>query len=67
MLMINITQTKKCALCTHWYDPSNACIKPKSPRIGIWMIDNQASCYCDVKRHEMKGGMLCSEFERKKL
>lgn len=58
---------KKCALCTHWYDPTNAHIKPKAVRIDIWSIDGDASCYCDIKKHDMRGRTFCSDFELKKL
>lgn len=67
MITVNVTQSKKCALCTHWYDPSNAHVQPKSPRINMWTIDDNASCYCDVKQHDMKGRQFCSEFKLKNL
>ena len=66
-LNVNVTQTKKCALCTHWYDPSNAHIQSKSARINVWSIDGDASCYCEIKKHDMKGRMFCSEFALKNL
>ena len=62
MLTVNITQCKKCALCKHWYDPTNAHIQPKSPRINLWTIDERASCYCEIKRHDMHGNQFCSEY-----
>lgn len=65
MIMANVTQCHKCAFCTHWYDPANSHIQPKSQRIGIWLYDHQAKSYCDVKRIEMKGGQFCSEYKCK--
>lgn len=65
MMMVNVTQCKKCAFCTHWYDPANSHIQPKSPRINLWLYDHQAKSYCNVKRIDMKGGQSCSEYECK--
>ena len=30
MKMINIKNTKICAFCKYWYDPTNSAIKPKN-------------------------------------
>lgn len=62
MYNVNVTQCRKCAFCTHWYDPANTHIQPKSPRINVWSYDEKASAYCEVKKHDMRATMFCSEY-----
>jgi len=52
--IINIKTVKKCALCKHWYDPTNSAIAPKSPKIGLWEIkDINQKCLCLKKNIQM--------------
>lgn len=59
--IINIKTVKKCALCKHWYDPTNSAIAPKSPKIGLWEIkDINQKCLCIKKNIQMSSNAFCS-------
>lgn len=60
-LIVNIKTMKKCAFCKNWYDPTNSCIKPKSPAIGLWEIEDiNQKCLCMKKNIQMPAGGFCS-------
>lgn len=54
----------KCALCKHWYDPTNSAIKPTATR-GLWEIETSIKSKCLVKNCNMQSNMFCSKFESK--
>lgn len=67
-LIVNIKNARKCALCQHWYDPTNSAIAPKSPAIGLWEIkDTNQKCMCLKRNFEMPAGAFCSNGFLKKL
>lgn len=35
-----------CAFCKHWYDPTNAAIRPKNIKAGMWDFDEKAENPC---------------------
>ena len=66
-VVINVKFSKRCALCKHWYDPTNSAIAPKAAIIGLWEIKdiNQKST-CLKKNIEMPANAFCSsEFDSK--
>ncbi|MBR3588216.1 MAG: hypothetical protein IKL16_01495 [Clostridia bacterium] len=66
-LVVNIRNTKKCAFCKNWYDPTNSAITPKAPSIGLWEIkDVNEKRTCLKKNIEMSATAFCSvDFELK--
>lgn len=67
-LTINIKHVKKCALCRHWYDPTNSAICPKAPVIGLWEIKNiNQKCLCLKKNIQMPAGGFCARDYELKL
>ena len=65
MPFANIKTVKKCAFCTHWYDPANSHISPKAAQIGLWNFEERASCFCEIKRRETLGNAFCQEYQCK--
>ena len=66
MMTINIKSVKYCAICKHWYDPTNAYIEPLNPVLNMWKVERTAKCKCLLR----SGGVvsatfLCPKFERK--
>ena len=62
MQTANIKNTKKCAFCKYWYDPSNSYINPKSPKNNIWQYDEHAKCKCLAKNYEMRASAMCNKY-----
>lgn len=61
-ITVNIKQGKKCALCKHWYDPTNSAIEPKAPNIGLWKIkDINQKCMCLKKNIQTPAGAFCGK------
>lgn len=60
-LVIQAKQTKKCAFCKNWYDPTNSAIRPKAPASGLWEItDINQKCMCLCKNIPMPANAFCS-------
>ena len=53
---------KKCAFCSHWYDPINSSIKPKVPNIGLWEFNPRVECMCTKKNRNTLSANNCSDF-----
>ena len=56
---------RKCAFCKYWYDPVNAAIQPKDPRIGFWLYDPQMKAKCILRNIEKPGFANCHKYECK--
>ena len=65
MQLINVKCVKKCAICKHWYDPTNEAIRPKSPKVNLWEYDNKARKMCLKRNVETPGFSVCGKFECK--
>lgn len=65
MSNVNIKTAKKCAICKHWYDPTNNAIEPKIPNANIWSIDEKQKRKCLKKNLDMSAGAFCSKYECK--
>ena len=59
------SQMRKCAFCRYWYDPTNSCIQPKAPNIGIWEYDTRAKRLCLKRNTETEGFFGCTKYECK--
>lgn len=59
------SKIRKCAFCRHWYDPTNACISPKVPNIGIWEFDDRAKRKCLKRNTETDSFFGCTKYECK--
>ncbi len=53
---------KKCAFCRHWYDPTQAHIRPKAPAIGLWEFDPRVQAMCLKKNVSMPSFACCPRF-----
>ena len=64
---VNAIDSKRCAFCKYWYDPTNSYIAPKAPAIGMWEIkDINKKCQCLKKNIPMPANAFCStDFIRK--
>jgi len=57
---INVKTNKKCAICQHWYDPTNSAITPKTPSIGLWVIkDTSQRCMCLKRNTKTSAIFVC--------
>ena len=66
MNRINIKSSKACAFCRYWYDHTNSCIAPKSPKINLWEYDNSARNLCMQKNIKVGAhGPVCGKYECK--
>ncbi len=63
--LANIKLNKRCAFCKHWYDPSNECIEPQAPSIGMWKYDSSAKRKCLKKNLNMSAIGNCSNYQCK--
>ena len=59
------SKMRKCAFCRHWYDPTNSCIRPKAPNIGIWEYDNRVKRMCLKRNTEIESFYGCPKYECK--
>ena len=67
-LIVNIKNIKKCAICKHWYDPTNSAISPRAPQIGLWEIkDTNQKSTCLITNLQMSANAFCSRNFEKKL
>ncbi len=53
-----------CALCRHWYDPTNSAIRPLSGNWWEYDTEMQARCMKKVSL-KTKGWQSCQNFESK--
>ena len=65
MKTINVKTCKKCAFCKYWYDPTNAYINPRNPRMNLWELDSNATCICIQKNIKLPASSVCSKYECK--
>lgn len=65
MRSVNIKTTKKCAFCKYWYDPTYSAIRPKSPKINLWELDESVRKMCLRKDHETEALSYCSYYSCK--
>lgn len=60
-MVVNIKNTRKCAFCKNWYDPTNSAIEPRTPKINLWEIkDTNQKCLCLKRNYKMQAGAFCS-------
>ncbi len=64
-IKLNSPIWKKCAFCKYWYDPTNACIRPRFPRTGTWQYDQSARNMCTKKGIERPAFTSCRDFTSK--
>ena len=58
---------RKCAFCKYWYDPTNAYINPRNPRMNLWELDSNATCICIQKNIKLPASSVCSKYECKNV
>ena len=63
--LANLKVNKMCAFCKHWYDPTNECIEPKSPIIGMWKYDSKAKRKCLKRGVNTSSRATCVYYEGK--
>jgi hypothetical protein len=63
--LANVKSCRFCAFCTHWYDPTNQHIAPKSPLGGFWMFNGNAKAMCTVHGTNRLSYSTCSKFHNK--
>lgn len=59
------TSIKKCAFCKYWYDPTNSCIEPSFPSVGLWKYDNEMKAKCLKSNMTISSFSNCRHFECK--
>ena len=47
---INTRTEHRCAICQHWYNPTNSAIRPIRPKNAICEYDDKAIIYCQKMR-----------------
>lgn len=52
----------RCAFCKHWYDPTNAAIRPKYIKAGMWEFDDKAENLCDLTGYKRKSITTCKDY-----
>ena len=62
---IKMSNMKKCAFCSHWYDPTNSAIEPINTITGVWWYDYDMRNKCMLKGSMRKGGEFCNSFRMK--
>lgn len=65
MPVFNIKNCRKCAFCKNWNDPSNSAIKPRSPKINLWSVDDKQKEMCLKKNVLMSATAYCQQYECK--
>lgn len=63
--MINIKNTKICAFCKYWYDPTNSAIKPKNTVVWFWEYNSNANNECIKTNLNKSAWNLCRKYECK--
>ena len=65
LVNINGKSFRKCAFCRHWYDPTNAAIRPRAPRIGPWEYAPHMKSRCLITNAELPAFHFCGKYECK--
>lgn len=66
--VIDINNSRKCAFCKYWYDPTNSAISPKAPNIGLWEIKNpNQKNLCTKRNIQMSSYASCGKLYECKL
>lgn len=65
MAITNIKNSKLCAFCKYWYDPTNQHIKVKSPLGGFWEFDQNASSMCLLWGLKKRANASCPKYQPK--
>lgn len=65
MRSVNIKNTKVCAFCKHWYDPTNTAIEPRDGLVNIWKYDEKASKKCIKINLNKPSWATCAKYECK--
>lgn len=52
----------RCAFCKHWYDPTNAAIRPKNIKAGMWEFDDKVENPCELTGYKRKSVMTCKDY-----
>lgn len=56
------TNSRLCAFCQHWYDPTNAAIAPKNTIGGFWEYDDKAMNVCKIYGAKKPASASCKEY-----
>ncbi len=56
------TNSRLCAFCQHWYDPTNAAIAPKNTVGGFWEYDDKAMNVCKKCGAKKPATASCKEY-----
>lgn len=65
MKMANIKNTKICAFCKYWYDPTNSAIQPKNTVVGFWEYNSDAKNKCIKTNLNKPSWSSCGKYECK--
>ncbi len=52
----------RCAFCKHWYDPTNAAIKPRNIKAGMWEFDEKVENPCELTSYKRKASSSCKDY-----
>lgn len=61
----NVRNSKICAFCKSWYDPSNSHLNPVNTVAGFWEYEHNARCKCLKTNAQMFAWSSCSKFQSK--
>lgn len=68
-MMTNISTNgsakKICAFCRSWYDPTNSCIRPVYPKMGMWEFERTMKSLCTKSNGQRFAWQTCPKFEYK--
>lgn len=60
---VNISSTRYCAFCKHWWDPAGKWIYPN---IGAqWFMENSTKCRCIVRGLDTPAVSSCGKYKCK--
>ena len=61
----NVRNSKICAFCKSWYDPSNSHLNPVNTVSGFWEYESDAKCKCLKTNLEKFSWNSCTKFQSK--
>lgn len=65
MKTVNIKNTKICAFCRYWYDPTNSTIQPKNTVAGFWEYNSDIKNKCIKTNLNKPSWTSCGQYECK--
>lgn len=63
-ILANSKKNKYCAICKHWYDPTNSALKKVAGK-NLYKINTGISMPCNIRINKTKALFTCRSFEPK--